>query len=253
MTTTSCACIRVTLVGGPMLGTVAPITGRIDGLFQRYPGHMPRSLHADEFNHDPDAHGYDGDVLDEANPIRAGYARTLRWVVEHAAIGPDDEVLDLGTGTGNLAVQLPPARRLVCVDVSANMLELARRKVGDDAEYVQADLLEVLDGPDRFDAVVSTYAIHHLTAEEKTALVAGAAACLRPGGRLAVGDLMVASGGSIPSVRDRLGHPDVDALFDEEFAWELDRTLGELERHGFGRLTLEQLSDLSWGVAALAS
>jgi putative AdoMet-dependent methyltransferase len=209
-------------------------------------------VHADAFNHDPDAHGYDGDVLDEANPIRAGYARTLRWVVEHAALGPSDDVVDLGTGTGNLAVQLPPVRRLVCVDVSANMLELARSKGGDRAEYLQADLLEVLDGPDTFDAIVSTYAIHHLTADEKTALVAAAAARLRSGGRLVVGDLMVTSASSIPAVRDRLGHPDVDALFAEEFAWELDRTVGDLERHGFHRLTVEQLSDLSWGVAAIA-
>jgi hypothetical protein len=62
-----------------------------------------RSQHAHTFNHDEWAAGYDADVADETNPIRAGYQATLGWVVERAAVGPDDAVVDLGIGTGNLA------------------------------------------------------------------------------------------------------------------------------------------------------
>jgi putative AdoMet-dependent methyltransferase len=209
-----------------------------------------RSSHADVFNHDAEAAEYDVDVLDESNPIRTGYEDTLRWVVARAAIGPRDAVVDLGVGTGNLAHRLPGCRRLVCVDVSARMLELAQHKVGARAEYVQADLLQFFDGPDTFDAVVSTYAIHHLTTEEKLALVGTVATRLNPGGRLVVGDLMVATSGAIPALRGRLAHPDVDDFLAEEFPWEVDATVGALSRAGFRSIAVEQLSELSWGLAA---
>src|SRR5262245_65612643 len=87
-----------------------------------------RSRHADTFNHDHWAAGYDADVIDETNPIRAGYQATLDWVVERASVGPDEAVVDLGTGTGNLARLLPRCRRLAGVDVSGEMLALARPK-----------------------------------------------------------------------------------------------------------------------------
>ena len=189
-----------------------------------------RSHHADTFNHDEWAAGYDADVADETNPIRAGYQATLEWVVERAAVGPDDAVVDLGIGTGNLARLLPPCRRLVGVDVSHKMLELAAPKLGSAVELVTADVLEVFERPDRYDAVVSTYAIHHLTADEKAALAAAAAARMAPGGRFVVGDLMVVSRDSVPALRARLAHPDVDELFADEFPWFVDEILVALDR-----------------------
>ena len=113
-----------------------------------------------------------------------------------------------------------------------------------------ADVLEVFERPDRYDVVVSTYAIHHLTADEKAALASVAAARMAPGGRFVVGDLMVVSRDSVPAVRARLAHPDVDELFADEFPWFVDEILGALDRAGFRGLVAEQLSDLSWGVAA---
>jgi putative AdoMet-dependent methyltransferase len=137
------------------------------------------------------------------------------------------------------------------VDVSVEMLRLARAKLGDAVELVQSDLLELFDAPDTFDVVVSTYAIHHLTSDEKDALLARARSRLRAGGRLVVGDLMVASAAAVPALSARLRHDDVDAFFVEEFPWEVDTTVRALDRHGFRRIAVEQLSDLSWGVAAL--
>ena len=49
----------------------------------------------------------------------------------------------------------------------------------------------------------------------------------------------------------RLAHPDVDELFADEFPWFVDEILVALDRLlGFRGLVAEQLSDLSWGVAA---
>jgi putative AdoMet-dependent methyltransferase len=211
-----------------------------------------RSIHADTFNHDEEARGYDDDVAHEENPIRAGYSATLDWVVARAAVGPEDQVADLGIGTANLAVRLPSYRRLVGVDVSAQMLALAEAKLqpSGDVELVRADLLEFLDQPATFDAIVSTYAIHHLEADEKTVLIERAAARLAPGGRLAVGDLLAASRFAVDGVKARLQHPGADALFDEEFPWFVDETLSLLARAGFTGVAVEQFSDLSWGLAA---
>ena len=78
-----------------------------------------RSRFADTFNHDADAPDYDVDVQNEAHPVRAGYAELLAWVVRNADIDARHDVLELGAGTGNLTRLLPPAHRVVAVDVSS--------------------------------------------------------------------------------------------------------------------------------------
>jgi len=209
-----------------------------------------RSSHADVFNHDEEADGYDADVADESHPVRSGYRATLDWVVARAEVRPGDVVVDLGSGTGNLSIRLPRGRRLVCVDVSERMLAIAKDKLGDEVEYVHSDLLEWSERPDRYDVVVSTYAIHHLTSEEKAGLIAAVAARLAPGGRFVVGDLMAAGPAVVPALRRRLAHPDVDELFEDEYAWFVDESVVALADRGFTRVAVEQLSDLSWGLAA---
>lgn len=209
-----------------------------------------RSRHVDRFNHDTEVTGYDEHVTDDSNPVRNGYGTTLDWVVAHAAIGAADTVVDLGTGTGNLAMRIGPHARLVCVDVSTRMLEVAKEKLPDATEYVEADLLEFVDRAPRCDAVVSTYAIHHLLADEKAALLGGLFAALHSGGRLAIGDLMVPSRAAVGEVRARLAHPDVDEMFDDEFPWFVDEAVDGLERLGFAGVKAEQTGALSWGLAA---
>ena len=209
-----------------------------------------RSRHVDRFNHDGEVHGYDDHVADESNPVRHGYAATLDWVIENAAIGRDDVVVDLGTGTGNLAARLGPHARLVCVDVSTGMLAVAKTKLPPATEYVVADLLEFVDLAPECDVVMSTYAIHHLTADEKIGLLDGLYSRLRPGGRIAIGDLMVADRSSVAGLRDALAHPDVDEMFADEFPWFVDDGRRYLEALGFDGVRAEQTGVLSWGLIA---
>jgi SAM-dependent methyltransferase len=209
-----------------------------------------RSRHVDRFNHDTEVHGYDAHVTDESNPVRNGYAATLDWVIERAAVAADDVVVDLGTGTGNLAVRVGPRSRLVCVDVSTGMLDVARQKLPADTEYVESDLLEFVDRAPECDVVISTYAIHHLIAGEKVALFEGLFGHLRSGGRIAIGDLMVADAGVVPELRARLAHPDVDELFADEFPWFVDDARRDFELIGFVAVQAEQTGALSWGLAA---
>lgn len=209
-----------------------------------------RSRHVDHFNHDTEVHGYDEHVADESNPVRNGYTATLDWVIEHAAVGRDDVVVDLGTGTGNLAIRLGPRARLVCVDVSTGMLAVARPKLPAATEYVVADFLEFVDDAPECDVVMSTYALHHLIAEEKVALFEGLLPRLRSGGRIVIGDLMVPDAAAGTELRKDLAHLDVDELFDDEFPFFVDDARRELERIGFVDVRAEQTGMLSWGLTA---
>jgi SAM-dependent methyltransferase len=96
-------------------------------------------------------------------------------------------VLDLGTGDGRLLALLRVDRRDalgVGVDFSELMLEAAHERFAGDerVELVAHDLAEPLPQLGRFDAVVSSMAIHHLEHERKRSLYAEVFDLLEPGG-----------------------------------------------------------------------
>jgi tRNA (cmo5U34)-methyltransferase len=96
-------------------------------------------------------------------------------------------ILDLGTGDGRLLALLRIDRHEmlgVGLDFSELMLEAARRRFADDEriELVNHDLAEPLPALGRFDAVVSSMAIHHLEHERKRSLYGEVFDLLEPGG-----------------------------------------------------------------------
>jgi len=98
-----------------------------------------------------------------------------------------ERVLDLGTGDGRLLRLLRaerPAMRGVGVDFSEPMLTRARDHFAghDRIELVQHDMNEPLPDLGTFDAVVSSFAIHHLEHERKRSLYAEVFGVLQPGG-----------------------------------------------------------------------
>jgi tRNA (cmo5U34)-methyltransferase len=96
-------------------------------------------------------------------------------------------ILDLGTGDGRLLALLRIDRRKmrgVGVDFSELMLGEARGRFVDDVcvEFVRHDMAETLPAFGRFDAVVSSLAIHHLEDERKRSLYGEVFDLLEPGG-----------------------------------------------------------------------
>jgi tRNA (cmo5U34)-methyltransferase len=96
-------------------------------------------------------------------------------------------ILDLGTGDGrllNLARQKHPDTEAVALDFSPAMLEAAgQRFAGESSVSVIAhNMDQPLPALGTFDAVVSSFAIHHLVHERKRALYAEIYALLNPGG-----------------------------------------------------------------------
>jgi tRNA (cmo5U34)-methyltransferase len=105
---------------------------------------------------------------------------------------PDDarRVLDLGTGDGRLLALLKRDRPEIVgvgLDFSEVMLEEARKRFAGDerVELVQHDLSEPLPELRRFDAVISSFAIHHLKHERKNSLYGEVFDLLQPGGMFA--------------------------------------------------------------------
>jgi tRNA (cmo5U34)-methyltransferase len=96
-------------------------------------------------------------------------------------------ILDLGTGDGRLLALVKldhPDATAMAVDFSPAMLEAARRRFVDDRSVTvfAHNLEDPLPELGSVDAVVSSFAIHHLIDERKRGLYAEIYACLAPGG-----------------------------------------------------------------------
>lgn len=116
-------------------------------------------------------------------------------IVELAEPRREDCVVDLGAGTGLLALALAPrVAELVAVDISERMLErLDDAAVADgihNVEVVAADLRRLPLEDESATLVVSNYAFHHLDDAGKELALAEARRILRPGGRLVLCDMM---------------------------------------------------------------
>jgi ubiquinone/menaquinone biosynthesis C-methylase UbiE len=120
--------------------------------------------------------------------LRADAAK--RPLIEQAQIKPGFRVLDVGCGTGSLAVlikRMHPEAEVVGIDPDPTALSASERKAkrarltikfdrgfSDHLPYANAS----------FDRVFSSFMFHHLAADEKSATLAEIRRVLKPGGSL---------------------------------------------------------------------
>lgn len=116
--------------------------------------------------------------------------RLTEQVMAGAAAGPRLSVVDVGGGTGTLAIALAARGAAVTViDGDARILRRAKAKPGAQAAtFICALAGELPLATASADRVVMSLLLHHLTPDQKDRALAEARRVLRPGGRLHIAD-----------------------------------------------------------------
>lgn len=142
------------------------------------------------------ADGYDKSVgmsdEDGTYPF-AGYKRILNVIYNRVLSSKYNTVLDIGFGTGTLTAKLyEQGCRIWGQDFSGRMLELAKEKMPE-AQLFQGDFSKGLADElmhNRYDAIIATYSLHHLSDEQKIHFMKSILPLLHEGGCLYIGDVM---------------------------------------------------------------
>jgi len=174
------------------------------------------------------AESYDASVSIDQFPFY-GYRDVMTNVVALAEARPGMSVLDLGTGTGNLANGFSRLGcELWCTDFSAPMLAQARHKLPE-AHFLQHDLRMDLPAEWQrpFDRIVSAFVFHHFELDEKIRILRRLLARLAPGGRMVIGDIAFRNQAALDKVKAEAGEE-----WEDEFYWLVDQSMTALEKAG---------------------
>lgn len=186
------------------------------------------------------ADGYDKSVglSEEAQTYPfAGYKNLLNEIYNRVLSRSGKEVLDIGFGTGTLTCRLyEQGCRIYGQDFSEKMIALAQEKMpkaklyqGDFSKGLTEELREK-----RYDAIIATYSLHHLTDIEKVRFLKNLRPLLKEGGHIYIGDVAFQTRVELEQCRRNAGEEwDEDEIY---FVFE------ELEKELPG-LKFERISD----------
>jgi len=141
----------------------------------------------------------EADIFDErVVKVVPYYKEMLEALVTAIPFPPGQpiKVADLGCGTGTVASlvkQRFPKARILCVDMSQNMLDTARKKLkgAKGADFALAEL-GVYEFKGRYDAIVSSLALHHIIpGKDKTAVYKRIYSALKKGGIFVNADIII--------------------------------------------------------------
>jgi putative AdoMet-dependent methyltransferase len=188
---------------------------------------------------DPWAASYDDEVAEESGFPFAGYSDLLNAIHDSANPQPNQKVLDLGCGTGNLAAAFASAGCQVWgTDFSTQMIARAQRKYPD-LHFSVADVRDTLpaDFPARYDHIISAYVFHHFPIEEKIKqMLRYKHNHLNQYGTIIIGDLMFPSEEAMQGIANQ--YPDT---WDDEFYWIMERDLPLMQQAGL-KCQFQQIS-----------
>jgi len=163
-------------------------------------------------------------------------------LLDLAGVGPGQRVLDIGCGTGTQAIaalqRVRPGGTVVGVDISARMLDAARRKAarrGLDIAFHRADAAALPFGDGAFDVVTITTVLHMVPESRRKECLREARRVLVPGGRL----LLIDYAGGVDERRH------LSARHGRHGQFDLDSLRGVLAHEGFADIEAGPLNWLS--------
>lgn len=173
-----------------------------------------------------------------------GYNDVLTTIVRKANPGPDNTILDIGIGTGNLAQRfLSHHCALWGIDFSTKMLARAANLLPN-ATLVQANILaerwpSQLDR--KFDVIVSAYTFHEFQDITKVQLLKRLIRNhLAPNGKIVIGDIAFPTEQAEVEARETWK----DQWDNDEFYWIADRTIATCKVEGID-IQYTQVSECS--------
>lgn len=132
---------------------------------------------------------------DERMAALRNVAAEAGTIIELLELGPDDAVLEVGTGTGAFArVAARRCRKVIALDVSPVMLHYAAERAREEGltniDFREAGFLTYQHEGAPLDAVVTQLALHHLPDAWKLIALQRLAGFLRADGRLYLTDVV---------------------------------------------------------------
>jgi demethylmenaquinone methyltransferase/2-methoxy-6-polyprenyl-1,4-benzoquinol methylase len=91
--------------------------------------------------------------------------RLRKIVIRHAKLPEDGKLLDLGTGTGDLAkeaIRQYPGRKIFAADFTLAMMQAGKKRPSPDVVFSAADALQIPYASNSFDAVVSGFLLRNV-------------------------------------------------------------------------------------------
>ncbi|TCS95924.1 MerR family transcriptional regulator [Hazenella coriacea] len=202
----------------------------------------------DRWNFDQQAPSYDQQVLkgNKEFDVHQDYERGLNLVVQWVQPQVGEIGLDLGTGTGNLAgLFLQRGMMIKGMDQSKEMLKVCHQK-HPNIETRMGNFLAIPYDDQQFDFVVTSYALHHLTDEQKSLALIEMKRVCKPGGRICILDLMFADAKSRTAYLqrwERKQRDEIVAVIEDEFYADRSQLVHQLEQEGF-QVKTRQINDI---------
>lgn len=129
----------------------------------------------------------------EYEEVFKNYNEILNETVKHIAKYPNAKVVDIGAGTGNLTnVAVKAGYSAVGLEPNSKMREIAVSKYPN-IEFLSGTFLSLPLEDNSLDAIISSYAFHHLTDDEKLDAVKLLKSKLKSDGTIVFADTIYAS------------------------------------------------------------
>jgi arsenite methyltransferase len=176
----------------------ADLTERVKGMYQEVALHPDHEFHFETGRPLAERLGYPAADLDRISAAAIDSFAGVGYFLDLAAIVPGEVVLDLGSGSGTdaflAALAAGEAGSVIGIDMTAEQLtkatELAAEGGIANVEFRKGQIESPPVDPGSIDCVISNGVIN--LSPDKATVFAAAAAALRPGGRLAIADIVSA-------------------------------------------------------------